>query len=186
MIILSDCDGVLADFVGGLCAELAVRGFDRKPESLTHWDLSLSLGPEELREAHQIMSSPGFCHALPWYDGARELVSRLAHVGEVHALTAPFRSGVTWMQERLSWLASAIPGDRVHFVSGKYKHLVRGHVLIEDHPETARAWCDWNPDGVAILVDRPWNRPGAAEWCAHRNMYRAESYARALEIVEGL
>lgn len=186
MIILSDCDGVLSDFVGGLCTELALRGFSRTPESIQHWDLALSLGPEELRAAHDVMSSPGFCHGLAWYEGAKELLRGLGGVGDVHAVTAPFRNGATWMQERMAWLSSAIAVDRVHFVSGKYKHLMRGNVLLEDHPKTAHDWCEHNPDGVAILIDRPWNRAGAQEWHAHRNMYRAESFARALEIVEGL
>lgn len=184
MIILSDCDGVLADLVGGLCSELALRGFRRSPESVRHWDLSLSLAPEELRIAHEAMSAPGFCFGLQWYEGAKDFLRRLP--GEVHAVTAPFRNGATWMHERMSWLSSTVPADRIHFVSGKYKHFVRGDVLIEDHPETAHDWCESNPGGVAILLDQPWNRPGAKEWHAHRNMYRAESFDRALEIVEAL
>lgn len=186
MIIMSDCDGVLADFVGGLCSELAARGFSRTAEEFKHWDLSLTLSPEELRAMHDIMSAPGFCHSLPWYEGARKFLSELALLGEAHALTAPFRNGASWMHERMSWLSSELPVDRVHFVSGKYKHLVRAHVLIEDHPKTGHDWCEANPDGVAILIDRPWNRAGASEWHAHRNMYRAESFERALQIVEGL
>lgn len=186
MIVLTDCDGVLADFVGGICVELAARGFRRTPQEIKHWDLSLSLLPEELRATHEIMSSPGFCHGIEWYAGAREFLRDLARLGEVHAVTAPFRNGATWMHERMGWLSSAIPVDRVHFVSGKYKHLVRGHVLIEDHPKTAHDWCEANPDGVAILIDRPWNRPGASEWHLHSRMYRAENFERALDIVEGL
>lgn len=184
MIVLTDVDGVLADFCGGLCAELQSRGFGRSPEEIKHWDLSLSLTAAELRATHDIMSSPGFCHGLAWYEGAREFLGGLP--GQVHAVTAPFRNGPTWMHERMTWLSSTIPADRVHFVSGKFKHLVRGDVLIEDHPENAAAWLQAHPHGVAILVDRPWNRPGSAEWTLHQRMYRAESFERALQIVEGL
>jgi 5'(3')-deoxyribonucleotidase len=186
MIVLTDVDGVLADFVGGLCSALELRGFPRSPASIQHWDLSLSLSPEELREAHDAMSTPGFCYGLSWSEGARFFLHRLEGLAEVHAVTAPFRNGATWMQERMSWLSTDIHVERVHFVNGKYKHLVRGDVLIEDHPETAYAWCEAHPNGVALLLDQPWNRPGSAEWRAHRNMYRVESFARALEIVEGL
>lgn len=186
MIILSDCDGVLADLVKNLCFELVNQGFDKCPDDIRHFDFSLSLSPEELRAALDIMASPGFCQGLPWYDGAKEFIASLGGFGEVHALTAPFRNGSTWMPERMAWLSPTIPADRVHFVSGKYKHLVRGHVLIEDHPKTGHDWCVANPDGVAVLIDRPWNRAGANEWHAHRNMYRAESFDRALQIVEGL
>ncbi len=186
MIVLTDVDGVLADFVGGLCTALALRGFLRTPSSIQHWDLSLSLGPEELRAAHDAMSSPGFCYGLAWHEGARRFLHELHGLAEVHALTAPFRNGSTWIQERMSWLAGDIHAERVHFVSGKYKHLVRGDVLLEDHPETAYAWCEAHPNGVALLIDQPWNRPGSKEWHVHRNLYRVESFNRALEIVEGM
>lgn len=183
MNILSDCDGVLADFVGGLCLELTARGFDRKPEEIRHWDLAMTLSEEEMRAAHEIMRTPGFVHSLEWYPGARDFVRELRHEGEAHAVTAPFRSSASWMYERLGWLSSEIPGDRIHFVSGAYKHLVRGDVLIEDHPKTAHDWCETNQSGIAILIDRPWNGPSSAEWHMHSRMYRVRSFDEALQAI---
>lgn len=183
MIILKDVDGVLADFVGGLCLELRARGFDRKPEDVKHWDLSLSFSEAEMRAAHDIMCTPSFVHGLDWYEGAREFVRELRLEGEVHAVTAPFRSSASWMYERLCWLSSEIPGERIHFVSGKYKSLVRGDVLVEDHPKTAHDWCEANPQGIAVLIDRPWNSPSAAEWHMHSRMYRVRSYDEALQAI---
>lgn len=183
MIIHTDVDGVLADFVGGLCIELGARGFRRAPDDVRHWELAKSFSDEELRAAHEIMASPGFCHALEWYEGARDFLRALRGEGEVHAVTAPFRSSSSWMHERYGWLSSEVQGDRVHFVSGKYKHLLRGDVLVEDHPGTARAWCEVNESGVAILIDRPWNRPGADEFWPHSRMFRAQSYGEALHLL---
>lgn len=183
MIILTDCDGVLADLVGALCSELAGRGFNRTPDDVKHFDFSLSFTEDEMRAVHEIMRTPGFVHALDWYEGARAFLRELAREGDVHAVTAPFRDAASWMHERLAWLASEVQGDRVHFVAGKYKHLVRGDVLIEDHPTTASDWCTSNPNGVAVLIDRPWNRPGSNEWRLHANMYRAGSFDDALRIV---
>lgn len=183
MIILTDVDGVLADLVADVCAGLAARGHRRTPEEVTHFDFALSFSAEEMRHVHEIMSAPFFCYGLPWYEGAREFVRDLQGQGEVHAVTAPFRSSPSWMHERVQWLAPAVPAERVHFVGGQYKHLVRGDVLIEDHPGNAAAWCDAHPSGVAILLDRPWNRPTAKEFWPHSRMFRARSYAEALQIL---
>lgn len=186
MIVLTDCDGVIADFVGGLCRELALRGFVRTPEQIRHWDLRESLPPEEARAAHEIMAAPGFCHALEWYEGAREFLRAAHELAEVHAVTAPYRASPSWMHERLTWLSAAVVPERVHFVSGKHKHLVRGDVLIEDHPQTAYAWADAHPRGLAILIDRPWNSPQAKEFWPHSRMVRVRSFEEALETVKEL
>ena len=181
--ILADCDGVFADFVGAVCQGLKVRGFNRTPADVKHFDLASSFTDEEMRATHEIMKEPGFCHGLEWYPGAREFMRDLAREGELHVVTAPFRDGSSWMNERIAWLSSEMPGDRVHFVSGKYKHLVRGDVLIEDHPKTASDWLLAHPTGIAVLIDRPWNRPSANEYAAHMRMYRASSFTEALFIV---
>ncbi len=184
MIILTDVDGVLADFVGGICLELAARGHDKSPGDVEHWDLAESFTPEELRASLEIMGQPGFCHSLEWYEGARKFVLELTGIGEVHAVTAPFRNGACWMHERMGWLSGAIANDRVHFVSGKYKHLVRGDVLIEDHPKNAHDWLESNPKGIAVLVDRPWNSPAAKEFWPHSRMFRVRSFDEALQVLK--
>ncbi len=183
MIILTDIDGVLADFVGALCEELQARGFETTPEDVKHWDLAASLSSDEMRAALEVMTTPGFCHGLEWYEGARQFLAALGTLGEVHALTAPLRSASSWVPERLSWLARDLDGDRVHFVSGKHKHMMRGDVLIEDHPKNAIEWLDAHPRGIAILIDRPWNSPDAVEFWPHARMYRAKSYEGALQVL---
>lgn len=184
--ILTDVDGVLADFIGGVCNELTRRGYGRTPEDFRHFELKASLPPDELRSAFQIMSEPGFCHSLDWYRGAQGFLAALSQFGEVHAVTAPLLNSPSWMHERMSWLSSNIDSERVHFVAGKYKHLIRGDVLIEDHPGNAREWLDANPGHTAILIDRPWNSPSANEFWPHRNMYRVRSYADALMVLKEL
>lgn len=184
MRVLLDCDGVLADLVGRLCEELALRGFKKTPEDVKHVQLALSYSAEEMRASHEIMSAPGFCHGLAWYEGAREFVRDLTkHNFETHVVTAPFKTSPTWMNERLAWLAPEVPSERVHFVAGKYKHLFRGDVLVEDHPTTAHDWLEANPKCIALLIDRPWNRPGAEEWRPHRHMYRVKSFAEAEQVI---
>ncbi len=181
MIILTDCDGVLADFVGGLCVELAARGHYYTPDDVKHWELGETFAPDAFRAALEIMASPGFCHGLEWYEGARDFVHELERIGQVHAVTAPFRNGPSWMHERMGWLSGVVVNDRVHFVSGKYKHLVRGDALIEDHPKNAYDWLEGNPEGIAILIDRPWNSTAAKEFWPHTRMIRVRTFDAALQ-----
>jgi 5'(3')-deoxyribonucleotidase len=181
--ILIDVDGVLLDFVGALCTQLKARGFDYSPSDIVHWELRESLSIEATRTAFQIMAEPGFCHAIPWYEGASEFFQALQREGEAHVVTAP-ASGPSWMHERKNALTSGgFPWDRVHFVSGKWKYLIQGDVLIEDHPANAVAWLDANPGGIAVLIDRPWNQPSAREFASHHWLYRAKDYGHALRIV---
>jgi 5'(3')-deoxyribonucleotidase len=182
-VILCDVDGVLADFVGGLCIELSRRGFAKCANDIKHWDLKESLSPEETRAAYEVMSVPGFCHGLAWYEGARDFFAELVREGDVLAVTAPFDGSETWERERKAWMAPAIERKRVLAISGDFKHHVRGDVLIEDHPKTAHDWLEANPDGIALLIDRPWNGPGAKEWHMHARMYRVKSYDDALTTI---
>lgn len=181
MIILSDVDGVFADLVEGLCVELRASGFDRTPEHFKHYDLAECLTAEEMRVVLTAMAAPGFCHAIEWYPGAREFLRELVKLGEVHAVTAPFDGSSTWASERRAWLSSEMPRKRVHAISGEYKHMLRGDVLLEDHPANACAWLDAHPTGLALLVDRPWNSPAAKEFWPHARMVRVRSFDEALD-----
>lgn len=178
--ILCDADGVFLDFIGALCREFQARGRNIVPSDIKHWDLKHSLDAETTREAYAIMATPGFCHSIEWYDGARKFFDEASLEGELHVLTAPANSP-TWMHERKeSIAATGFPWDRVHFIGGKYKHHFSGDVLIEDHPGNAAAWLDANRNGSVILIDRPWNQPSAVEWESRVRMYRVTSFQAAL------
>ncbi len=181
--VLVDADGVLLDFVGALCKELTIRGHVLTPEDVKHWELKESLTLEALRMAYSLMGESGFCDSIPWYEDALSFLSLLVHENDVHVLTAP-SAGSTWMHERkASFSRVGFPWQRVHFVDGKFKHIVSGDILIEDHPGTAARWLQEHRSGTAILIDRPWNQPSAAEYAAHHRMYRVKSYAEALTTI---
>ena len=183
--ILCDCDGVLADFVGALCAELTARGLPKTPADIRHWELALSLNADERSQVDSITVAPGFCAELAWYPGAYSFLHQLCAMGMVHVVTSPMVGSPTWMWERKCWFASsALSSDRVHFVSGAHKRLVRGDILIEDNSTIAHAWLEANLDGFAILIDRPWNSPAAKESQPHPRMFRASSYENALELIK--
>lgn len=179
--ILCDADGVFLDFVGALCLELVKQGFQYSPEDFRSWDLREALSREATRAMFEIMGQPGFCHSIAWYEGAREFFEALAKEGNVFVVTAPFDSE-TWERERKAAL-QPFPRNRVLPIPGEHKKLVRGDVLIEDHPGNAFDWLEANPEGIALLIDRPWNGFTAKEWHCHRRMYRVKSYAEALTTI---
>jgi 5'(3')-deoxyribonucleotidase len=120
VIVLTDCDGVLADFVARVCEGLRFRGFDRTPADFKHFELAASLNVDEMRAVGDVMTAPGFVTQIEWYEGARQFLRDLSQVGTVHAVTAPFHGSPSWMYERMQWFAGEVPSDRIHFVSGKY------------------------------------------------------------------
>lgn len=180
MRILIDVDGVLADFVGGLCRELNAMGYRRRPEDFRHWCLNRTLPPGELGDADGVAKTWRFCLNLEWYEGAIAFVKALQSAGEVTAVTAPYAGSTYWMHERADWLTPVISPRDVVFTYGERKRDIRGDVLIEDHPGNASAWLNANPEGFAILIDRPWNQESAQEFQHHERMVRARSYKEAL------
>ncbi len=175
--ILCDVDGVLADCVGAICKE--VEGLT--PEQIEHWELNLSMTPEQHAKAVAAMSRPGFCRGLEWYAGAEAFLFGLHDIGDVYAVTSPFNSE-TWERERRLWLRDVLHPSCVLAVPSAAKPLVRGNILIEDHPGTAHRWLLANPTSYAILIDRPWNQPTSAEFRRDARMHRAKGYAEALRL----
>lgn len=183
--ILIDVDGVLADLVTPLCQELRLRGFDYAPEDIKHFDFAKSMSKLATEAAYEIMSMPGFCHGLPWYEGAKDFLRSLKEIGDVCALTSPMHTA-TWQHERATWLYPEIKGTDVLSVPSAHKPKVRGDFLIEDRPDTLANWLDRNPRGFGVLVDRTWNQPSAAEFVEHPRMARCHHYKVATWFVQSI
>lgn len=181
-LIAFDCDGVLAEFTKGLLDGLKARGFSREESTIRHWDLSASLTQDENALVDEIVSCPGFCAGLAKAPGMSALVRALRAGGhDVFVATSPYPSR-TWIDERKTWLSDVFPASDVMFASSKRKPLIAADILVEDHPGTASAWCERHPDGVAILIDRPWNSPAAKEFWPHSRMYRAHNIAEVFDL----
>lgn len=171
-VILLDVDGVLADFVGGLCRALAPHGHDVLPEDVRAWDLTQALPAPAARCVPKILSNPGFASGLAWYHGAREF---LAECRDPWIVTAPYTKSATWVSERLAWLVPAVSPHRVIFADGRAKPRVHGDVLIEDNAETAHAWAARHPEGLALVLARPWN----ADMQGALNVHRVRDFDEA-------
>jgi 5'(3')-deoxyribonucleotidase len=169
--ILIDCDGVVADFVGGLIAAanpILTSPPYRLPklteDMFTAYEFKDSgLPPATVRVLNSIMNGPGFVEELPLYIGAVKAVDLLLNEGhEIVFVTKPHKGSPTWVYERTRWLGWHFPGQ-CKIVHTAHKELIPGDALIEDSPDNLTRWyseTEYNKPAhpVPILIDRPWNR----------------------------
>ena len=156
--ILVDCDGVLADLCGDVCNTLGRYGYKRTPEDFEVHDFDKTLGLCELEAVQTHYRLPGVIEDLPEYDGAQAFLVTIRAVGDIRILTAPWHSP-TWLSERQRWLrAFGVGSWEVVACPPGEKPFHAGDVLIEDRADTLLAWCEQNPNGRGVLIDRPWNR----------------------------
>ena len=158
--LLMDCDGVLADFVGGT-AKLYNRITGRKldPASIKVWDFTGSLEfetPEQREYFEHLLRSPGFAMHLEPLSGSREAVAILKNLVDLHIVTSPLSDSTTWVHERVEWLKLHYGIDKKHIHHSDTKFVYSGDLFVDDKPEHVRAWDEENPNGMALL----WSTPG--------------------------
>jgi len=153
MIVLVDCDGVMADFLGGVC-----HGLGLDPKDCSRYDIeeAYRLPPGTLQS---IAHEPGFCASLAPIPCAQTAIRTLRSRGHrVVAVTSPWWSSPYWMFERTAWLSKYFGFNPKDVIQGSRKALIRGDVLVEDNISTAHEWLDAWPDGHAFLFDMPYNQ----------------------------
>ncbi len=191
--VLLDVDGVLADFIGRVCATIYnLSGLERTPEQVTEFDFCRSLAlPADVARLvkRHISEEPGWWSSLEPLPGAVEGVARLREVADVYIVTSPWNSCRTWLHEREAWLAThfGIPHSRV--IACSAKHLVAGDMLVDDKTETCAAWEHeqahmWQkPDGTqgmtfAVQWQTPHNRRDEWDGKATRSWAELVEWAR--------
>lgn len=190
MIILLDCDGVLADLTNYFLAWLALRhdGVKRTEADVRHWDFVEALGiPHHVEDRFwSEVAHCKHCERLPAYEGARAFVAALQQRNhQVWALTAS--SNAAWTGQRAEWLErrmGIVP--RRQIICGKdAKPMVHGDVLIDDSLENVYAWQEAHQDGNAYVFDRPWNQVGGSTtFVREPGVGRFRSYAEALAVLK--
>lgn len=178
MRILLDCDGVLCDFVGGMCEELNHHGFRYVPEDFKEFRMEKFLTPNARMVFDFAFGCSGFCEGLEWYPGAKEFLKAL-RLHTVHIVTAPGRCE-TWDEERRNWLKGHVNPEDIAFCHASFKPRISGDILIEDNADTGLAWLQENPSGILLLIDRPWNRSIEVRERAHR----VYGYSQALYLID--
>ncbi len=164
--VLLDCDGVLADFVGGVLPIVRqVTGRDYTHEDVAQYSFSDALGltrNESEIVLDRISSSPDFCASLKPFDHAQNGVAALHAIADVYIVTSPWNTNPTWTFQREAWLKRHfdIPSKRVVHTSAK--HLCVGDMHVDDKTSTLVEWRASHPSGAAVQWSTPHNRKD--EW----------------------
>ncbi len=159
-LVLCDVDGILADFVLGALAMIEHRlGRHYEVEQVDMWDFGSLPGFDKIQdEFWELTKAMGFATSLPVFAGAVEGIERLRTIADVEFLTSPMHGSKTWVHERNEWLEKHFGAHHkdVHHVHKKFR--MPGRVLIDDKVEHIAEWEAANPNGLALLWDRPYNR----------------------------
>jgi 5'(3')-deoxyribonucleotidase len=173
VITLLDCDGPLSQFTQSwLDAMWEETGVQHHAEEVDRWNIheceffaatakKRGVDPKVLKNRiAKRVGSPGFCSRIEPQPGALEAVSKLAQYSEVFVLTSPWNSP-TWMHERAQWVGKHFPMIGSHrVIQTAYKHLVHGHVFVDDKLDHVLDWQAAWPNSEAILFDMHHNRVG--------------------------
>lgn len=175
-VVLLDVDGPLCNFTQGyLDAFEYETGAKHTTSEVDRWSIAdcdffkkaacdLNIEHRALKakvDAH--VSDPGFCDELKVQPGAQQAVAALSDLADVYAVTSPWDSSPTWMYERHHWLVRHFKIPRARILHTQTKHLVRGHVFLDDKPSHVEAWAAAWPDAHALLFDMPHNRDAPKE-----------------------
>lgn len=182
-MIAIDCDGVLADFIGGVLAALKADGDKRNlnHQDVTTWDMAACLGIPK-RKFYDIVTRKGFCLKLDPIEGARESLSRLRQLDDVVCVTSPW-SGDYWPYERTEWLRHMMDFQYRDIIHCSQKEIIRADILIEDKLSTAIDWAEANPEGTAVVLAYAHNH--LPQPCP-ANIKRVESWSDLVSVCQEL
>jgi uncharacterized HAD superfamily protein len=152
-----DVDGVLADQVGHILPRINDQfNLALSRESVTDWRLRLP-GSDISREINSALADPDYVLTMPPLPGAKRMLNKLFPNHEIIVLTARPEEALDWTQR---WLEKhGLSFDRIVRATEARKSVHGCHVLVDDYLGNVREFLQ-NGNGVAVLVDQPWNRLG--------------------------
>lgn len=182
MHIALDLDGVLLDFVGGICDALrAEYDSDIEPADIDTWDLHQHLDPIIGKSWWSWMRERNLWPSFPAIDGAIGAVDQLnrdGHYLEIVTAKPEWATSEVW-----KWLGKNQP--KVHQVTivdvtGESKHVASSaDLLVDDKIENCTNWCASSVDRNAIVFGQPYN---AKHWQA-LGVYRTEGWPATLRLI---
>ena len=155
-----DVDGVLGNQIKGVLPRIERRhGVRLSYDDITDWRLPIGNSSIDV-EIVAAMDDPEYIVRMPAHPGAKQVLETLYGSNQILVLTA--RSGAT-LQATEQWLLNnALPYDNIFNVKEQTKSLLATDVLIDDYVGNVKEYLG-NTNGLAVLVDQPWNRRERAE-----------------------
>ena len=160
LTVAIDLDGVLANQIDGLIPRVRERlGMTIRYDDVTAW--RLPLGESDIaKEIALALEDPDYILSMPLHLDARECVDRIYDRNRVIMLTA--RPSHTKLHTE-QWLENhGFSYDKLVSAKEESKSFSRADVLIDDYIGNIREFLT-NTDGVAVLVEQPWNREANGE-----------------------
>ena len=150
MVCFLDMDGVLADFVRGMCnAHMCKNPFD-DPRNYGKWNLAPMLGLTSVEFWYK--ATVNFWKNLPWTDDGKEIYDTCLKVFDRVIICTHAHNGEA-MAGKYAWMQKHIPNVPFIFIKDKYYLNKEGHVLIDDADHNIEHW-----PRNGFLVPRPWNK----------------------------
>ena len=156
--MLVDVDGVLADFTTP-SLDFLRREFkvDHDPATFPTWDLFETVDRRYLGAMETHWAQPGWCRAIPVFEGAQEAILALREVADVYFVTAQMLHAPYWMWERVQWLKEHFAAEDRHIVLTLAKYLIDGDVLVDDKASNVISWANAHPTKLGVLWTQPTN-----------------------------
>lgn len=157
MKCLIDMDGVLVDFVKGIC-ELRGRENPYEKESsrgIFDMDKLWGISVKEMFDG----AEHDFWANLEWTEDGKEILSTLIDefgIKNCCILSSPSRN-LGCMSGKLAWINREIPEFSRRFLFGTQKHFVShsNSILFDDKRKNCIGFR--KEGGTAIMIRRPWN-----------------------------
>jgi 5'(3')-deoxyribonucleotidase len=158
LVIGIDVDGVLANQIAGVLPRIKRRlGIDLAYEDVTHW--ALPLGDTNIAvEIAAAMEDPTYVMDMPVHADAKQVLDQLHRQHTIRVITA--RPAVA-AEPTKAWLTkNALEVDDVSSAREKEKSLYATDLLVDDYLGNILEFLT-STNGIAVLVDQPWNRDRA-------------------------
>ena len=162
MIVLSDLDGVGAEWDGGFDRHALSEAYAHvKGIPLRHERKSFRFYDEVSEEVRaaitEIMNHPTFYADLDPIEGWVEAMRKMDESGiDVRIVTTPWWDNHDCMRDKANWVAKHLGEDwRKRIVLTGDKTIVAGDVLIDDKPDIQGLA---SPVWQQVLFDQPYNR----------------------------
>lgn len=155
LIIGVDLDGVLADQIDGILPRIhETFGLTLRREDITHWRLPID-DSDIAQEIERALQNREYVLRMPLHEGARSMLRKLYRDNRLLLITARTPEGKKWTQQ---WLYNhRLPYDEFLNSKEERKSVHRTDILIDDYFGNIIEYLQ-NTEGVAILIDQPWNR----------------------------
>jgi len=167
MLLLIDCDGILANYSKFFLDHLNLfnsynnRPTDYTPDQITGWHIYDSLPEIEKESKKEVREFIGKnAKHIPFIPGAIEGIKRLKQKHDIVIVTTPSYSSDTWTSDRAKWLYKNFAIKDKDIIYTARKELVDGDVFIDDSVENVLKWYDKhnNKNKTPVLFDQPSNR----------------------------